>query len=231
MSHSLLILLALGCVLCGSAYAWNASTLPGKIWRFDRTDSLGGHAVKVLGHPQVVETPYGKAVKFNGVGDALFTEVHPLAGAKTWTWEVIFEPDADGAPQQRFFHLSVVDAAGHDTDSRMMFETRIVDGQWCLDSFAMSGGHQLALLNCKKRYPLGKWYRVTAVYDGKTLRNYVGNELQGEGDVQLIPQGAGRSSIGTRINLKDFFKGSVYEARFTRRALPVADFLKMPRAR
>ena len=59
---------------------------------------------------------------------------------------------------------------------------------------------------------------VTAVYDGKTLKNYVGNELQGEGEVHLIPQGAGRSSVGVRINLKDYFKGAIFEARFTQRA-------------
>jgi hypothetical protein len=69
---------------------------------------------------------------------------------------------------------------------------------------------------------------VTAVYDGTTLKNYVGDELQGEGEVHLLPQGKGHASIGVRINLQDYFKGAVMEARFTPRALPVSDFLKMP---
>jgi hypothetical protein len=142
---------------------------------------------------------------------------------------VIFRPDEDGAAAQRFFHLSVLDpATGKDIDDRLLFEIRIVKGQWCLDSFATAGGKSKTLLNCDKLHALGKWYRVTAVYDGTTLRNYVGDELQGEGGVQLVPQRPGHSSVGVRINLKDHFKGAIYEARFTRRALTPGEFLKMP---
>ena len=84
-------------------------------WRFDDTASLGGHATKVLGHPKVIETPMGKAIAFNGVDDALFVGVHPLAGAETWTWEMIFKPDADGGAEQRVFHLQSIDpATGED---------------------------------------------------------------------------------------------------------------------
>lgn len=221
----LLALLAFG---CAPTHAVLARESLQKIWRFDRIDSIGGHPTTILGHPQIIHTSRGKAVHFNGVDDALFVGVHPLANTSTWTWEVIFRPDADGAPAQRFFHLSVLDSQGHDTNDRMLFEIRIVDGSWCLDSLASSGDHKRALLNCQKRYPLDKWYRVTAVYDGKTLCNYVGDELQGEGELSLTPQGTGHSSIGTRINQRDFFKGSIYAARFTRKALPTEDFLKLP---
>jgi hypothetical protein len=93
-----------------------------EVWMFDQTSAVGGHATQALGHPQVIDTPFGKAVQFNGVEDALFVPVHPLAGAETWTWEVIFRPDADGAPAQRFFHLSVLDpATGKDIDDRLLF--------------------------------------------------------------------------------------------------------------
>jgi hypothetical protein len=210
-------------------FGQSAGVESAEIWMFNQTSVVGGHTAKVLGHPQVIETPFGKAVQFDGVVDALFVPVHPLAGAETWTWEVIFRPDADGAPAQRFFHLSVLDpATGRDTDDRLLFEIRIVNGQWCLDSFAMANGQSKTLLNCGKLHPLGKWYRVTAVYDGKTLSNYVGDELQGEGAVQLVPQRPGHSSVGVRINLKDHFKGAMFEARFTRKALAVREFLKMP---
>jgi hypothetical protein len=202
-------------------------------WRFDDTGSLGGHATKVLGHPQVIETPMGKAIAFDGVNDALFVGVHPLAGAETWTWEMIFKPDADGGAEQRIFHLQSIDpATGKDVpQERMLFEIRIRDGQWCLDSFATSGGQSKALLNCEKRYPFGKWYRVTTVYDGKMLRNYVGDELQGEGEVHLIPQRSGHFSVGVRMNLVDYYKGAIYSTRFTRSALEVGDFLKTPAGR
>ena len=42
------------------------------------------------------------------------------------------------------------------------------------------------------------------------------------------PQRPGHSSVGVRINLKDHFKGAIFEARFTRRALTPREFLKMP---
>jgi hypothetical protein len=200
------------------------------IWRFDDVAKLGGHATKVLGHPKVIETPMGKAIAFNGVDDALFVDVHPLAGSETWTWEMIFKPDADGKAEQRIFHLQSIDpATGVDAvDERTLFEIRIVKGQWCLDSFATSGGQNKPLLNCEKRYPFGKWYRVTTVYDGKTLKNYVGDELQGEGEVHLVPQRPGRASVGVRINLVDWYKGAIYSTRFTRSSLGVGEFMKMP---
>ena len=200
------------------------------IWRFDSTASVGGNVAEVKGHPAVIDSAAGKAVEFNGVDDALFVKVHPLAGAATWTWEMIFKPDADGKAEQRIFHLQSVEVAtGKDVvNERMLFEIRIRDGKWCLDSFATAGGQSRTLLNCEKLHPFGKWYRVTAVYDGKMLRNYVGDELQGEGELGLRPELPGRSSIGTRIDLRDYYKGGIYAARFTRSALGVDDFMKMP---
>ena len=75
------------------------------VWKFDSTTTIGGHAVTAEGHPHVISTPAGKAVEFGGVDDALFLKVHPLAGAETFTWEVIFRPDVGGAAEQRFFHF------------------------------------------------------------------------------------------------------------------------------
>ena len=111
-----------------------------EVWTFDRLDRIGGHPTTVLGHPRVIQTPLGKAVEFNGVDDALFVDVHPLVGAETFTWEVIFRPDRDGSPEQRFFHLQERDPkTGSDTATRLLFEIRVVGDRWCLDSFALSG--------------------------------------------------------------------------------------------
>lgn len=201
-----------------------------EIWRFDNLDTISGHPAQATGHPQIIATPYGKAMQFNGAGDGIFVAAHPLAGASTYTWEVIFRPDADGAQAQRFFHLQEQDpATGQDTQNRMLFEIRIVDGQWCLDSFANSGNSRRTLLNCKALHPLGQWYHIAAVYDGHLLRNYVDGVLQGEGELTLTPQFSGHSSAGIRINYRDPFKGAILLSRTTPHALTPAEFLPMPK--
>ena len=195
-----------------------------ELWKFDSITNLGGHAVKAEGHPRVISTPAGKAVEFGGVDDVLFLNVHPLAGVEAFTWEVIFRPDVGGAAEQRFFHFQE-----NGTETRMLFEIRVIDGKWCLDSFAQSGTESKALMDRSKLHTLGAWHHAAAVYDGKQYRNYVDGVLQNSAELHLAPQGAGKTSVGTRINRKDYFKGAVLEARMTKRALSTAEFLKMPR--
>ncbi len=195
-------------------------------WNFDRLDSIGGHATHLRGHPRVIDTPLGKAVQFNGIDDAIFVDNHPLAGAETFTWEVVFRPDSNGSPEQRFFHLQEMDAATKaDTQTRMLFETRIRDGRWCLDSFVNTEKGSRALLNFEKLHPLDRWHHAAMTYDGATFRNYVDGQMEGEGSLQFIPQKPGHTSVGVRINLRDYFKGAIRLARFTRRALKPGEFL------
>jgi len=193
------------------------------VWKFDNITRIGGHAVTAEGHPRVIETPAGKAVEFGGVEDALFLNVHPLAGAESFTWEVIFRPDVGGAAEQRFFHFQQ-----NGADTRMLFEIRVIARSWCLDSFAASGAESKALMDREKLHPLGVWHHAAAVYDGREYRNYVDGVLEGTAQVHLAPQGTGQTSVGTRINRRDYFKGAVLAARMTDRALPPAEFLKLP---
>jgi hypothetical protein len=185
-------------------------------------DRIGGHPTEVLGHPQVIDTPLGKAIAFNGVDDAIFVGVHPLAGAETFTWEAIFRPDG-GQPAQRWFHLQE-----DGTENRLLFEIRRVEGNWYLDSYGHSGEAQQALMNRERLHPLGAWYHVAAVYDGREFRNYVNGVQEGAAPIHFAPQKPGRSSIGVRINKVDYFNGAIHLARFTRRALTPSEFLKIP---
>jgi hypothetical protein len=198
-----------------------------EVWTFDRLDQIGGHPTTVLGRPHVIDTPVGKAIEFNGTDDALFLDIHPLAGAETFTWEAIFRPDG-GEAEQRWFHLEENPATGSDTDSRMLFEIRVIDGRWCLDAFNRSGNVQRALLNRNSLHALRNWYHVAAVYDGKQFRHYVDGVEEGAAEIHLAPQGPGRTSVGVRINKTYYFKGAVHMARFTRRALTPSEFLKPP---
>jgi hypothetical protein len=188
-------------------------------WRFNSLKRIGGHAVTVEGSPRVDHD----SIVFDGIHDALFLDVHPLAGARQWTWEVIFRPDPGGRAEQRFFHLQETGTA-----TRMLFEIRLANNEWWLDSYAHHGEKGQALIDPKKRHPVGRWYAVEAVYDGRTYRNYVNGILQNEAAIALSPQSTGRTSIGTRINRVDYFKGAVRLSRFTRRALPPTAFLKAP---
>ena len=205
-----------------------ASAQPPEIWTFDNLQKIAGHNVTVLGHPKIIDSPLGKAVEFNGVDDALYLDFHPLAGAAAFTWEAIFRPYG-GAFEQRWFHLAEQDPQTHaDTGNRMLFEVRIVDNNWYLDTYCENQGLQRTLMNRKALHPVGPWYHVAAVYDGKTLTNYVDGVQQNTAPVQFQPQGPGHTSVGTRINKQSYFKGAVHLARFTRRALSPSEFLRPP---
>jgi len=197
------------------------------VWNFDRLDRIGGHSTEVVGHPRIVDTPAGKAIEFNGVDDGLYVNVHPLAGAATYTWEAIFCPDG-GDAEQRWFHLEQNPATGLNNQTRMLFEIRVIGNQWCLDAYNRSGRADMTLLDTQKLHPLGAWYQVAQVYDGKEYSCYVDGVKEGGGAVHFTPQGEGRTSVGMRMQKVYFFKGAVAKARFTRRALQVSEFLKAP---
>jgi hypothetical protein len=197
----------------------------GVMWTFDRLENIGGHRTTVLGQPKVINSPIGKAVEFDGVDDALFIDNHPLAGARTFTWEAIFRPDG-GEREQRWFHLSEqIPQTGADTENRMLFEIRVVDARWFLDSYIQSGTENKALMNRQALHQLGAWYHVASVYDGQEFRNYVDGVQEGSAQLNLAPHGPGHASVGVRINKVFYFKGAVHLARFTRRALTPSEFL------
>jgi hypothetical protein len=197
------------------------------VWLFDRLEHIGGHRTTVLGEPRVIDSPVGKAVEFDGQDDALFIDHHPLAGAGAFTWEAIFRPDG-GPREQRWFHLNERDpVTGSDTENRMLFEIRVAGDHWFLDSYHQSGAVNKALINRAALHPLGAWYHVASVYDGREFSNYVDGVREGAALVDLAPHGPGRASVGVRINKLFYFKGAVHLARFTRRALSPAEFVKV----
>jgi putative heme-binding domain-containing protein len=199
-----------------------------EVWLFDRIEKIGGHKTTVLGEPAVIDSSVGKAVEFDGVNDALDIDNHPLAGADTFTWEAIFRPDG-GEKEQRWFHLSERDpVTGLDTDNRMLFEIRVAGDKWFLDSYNQSGSASKALMNRTALHPVGVWYHVASVYDGKEFRNYVDGVREGAAEVHLAPHGPGHASVGMRINRVFYFKGAIHMARFTRKALSPSEFLAPP---
>ena len=193
-----------------------------EVWVFDRLDRIGGHPAQVFGTPSVIDTDKGKAVDFDGVEDALFIDNHPLAGARAFTWEVIFRPAKGGRPEQRFFHMQ-------ETGSlhRLLMETRLIGDEWCLDTFAASSSGDQTLIDRKLLHPLDRWHHVALVYDGTQMRSYVNAKLELSAAVTLAPHGEGKTSVGVRFNKIDYFRGAIRMARMSRRALAPAEFLKV----
>jgi hypothetical protein len=189
-----------------------------ELWTFDSLERVGGLAPRVEGSPQVITTPLGRAVQFDGVDDALFFGRHPLAGASLFTFEALFRPDG-GAFEQRWFHLesdaepAVKPGAG---STRMLFEIRVVENSWYLDAFIKGPGYSQVLIVPEKRFPLGQWHHVAQTYDGATYRSYVDGQLQAEAAVPFRPQGPGHSSVGIRLNHVNPFRGAVRQASFVR---------------
>jgi len=198
------------------------------VWKFDSLSTVAGLPVEVVGQPTLIETAAGKALHLNGATDVVYVPEHPLAGASTFTWEVVFRPEG-GDEEQRFFHLQETNpATGEDGDSRMLFELRVIGDQWCLDAFVKSGENGLTIIDRSKLYPLNQWYRATLVFDGSELRAYVGSNLQGAGPLSFVPQNSGRTSLGMRINRISPYRGALLAARMTPRALTLAEFLPLP---
>jgi hypothetical protein len=227
----------LGGLVCASAAGLPARAADQSVWTFDSLDSIGGLKPRVEGHPQVIATPWGKAIEFNGVDDALFFDQHPLAGFPAFTFEAIFRPDG-GDASQRWFHLAEVDpvtgrdslpTGTQDPNPRFTFELRVLNqDQWYLDAFTAGPGYNKPLQFSDKLHTIGHWYAVAQTYDGRMYRSFVDGVLQGEAPIDFKPQGPGHASVGTRINRLNYFRGAVMMARFTPKALTPEEFLKVP---
>ena len=151
----------------------------------------------------------------------IFPPIHPLTGMTEFTVEVIFRPDAGGPAEQRFFHMKV-----GDTEERVMFETRLVEGnQWFMDAFMQTGEQNNTMYAVGDTHEIGPWYHAAIVMDGKIFKHYVNGRMELGKEVDFKPQGPGRTSLGVRINNVFWFKGAIRKVRITPRAIKPGDFL------
>ena len=199
----------------------NASFSQSVVWDLKKTNKIGGHKTTVVGQPKVIKTDQGKAIEFDGVDDGIFIETNPLAGAKTFTIEAWFRPDADGPAEQRWLHVEDLE----NVESRAMLETRVSKDLWFLDTFLKSGDNRLPLFAENFKHPTGRWYHVALVYDGAEMRHYIDGKLELSGKIAMKPFGRGRVSIGVRQNKVFWFKGAVRKVRFSQAALGPEAFL------
>ena len=191
------------------------------VWAVDNLAQIGGNRTEVLGSPNVIETPNGKAVEFDGKGDGLIVDSHPLSGVDRFTIEIVFRPDAGGLPEQRFLHLQ-----DSDSEDRILIETRLIeDRQWFLDTYVQSNEASATLFAEDFRHPVGKWYHAALVYDGREMRHYVNGMVEMAQELVFTPVRGGQTSIGVRMNKVYWFRGAIKTVRFTSEALPPETFL------
>lgn len=192
------------------------------VWKIDNLEKIGGNKIEILGEPKVIKTERGKAVEFDGIDDGIFINVNPLEGAGEFTIEAVFRPDANGAKEQRWFHIEDME----NVESRALLETRVTGNEWFLDTFIKSGENRLPLYAENFKHKTDEWHTVALVFDGKEMRHYVDGKQELSGKLQIKPFGKGKTSIGVRQNKIFWFKGAVRKLRFTNRAFSPGKFLK-----
>lgn len=222
MTNSILGAMLLSFVVAGVQAAEPTSGAEPIVWNVDNLETIGGHSVTIVGKPRVIETDRGKAIEFDGRGDAVYVPNNPLAGLTQFTAEVIFRPAANGPTEQRFLHFQP-----DGVDDRVLFETRLRPGdQWFLDTYLQTGPGKHTLFAEKSMHPLGPWYHAAIVVAEGKMRHYVNGREELSADVQLTPLAAGQTSIGVRFNRVHWFQGAIRQIRITPTALPPEKFLQ-----
>jgi hypothetical protein len=193
------------------------------IWKLDRLDAVGGKTPVVEGAPKIVRDASGAAAAwFNGRSDGVVVPGNPIAGRAQFTIEILFFPEADGLPAQRFLHIE------DEIPRRALIETRLnKSGQWWLDTFLFQDEKGLPLIDPKKVHPTDRWYWAALRYDGKRMTSFVNGVKELEGDIAFGPMVGGETSLGVRLNRVYWFKGAIREVRFHPTAIEPAELQRV----
>jgi hypothetical protein len=175
--------------------------------------------MKLRGKPEILKCKYGKAVAFNGSTDAIFLEKMPLTGLSQFTIEMIIQPQSGGNFEQRFLHC------GETQGDRILLELRAIRTDWYFDAFIATGEQKCTLIDPNLLHPLDQWYHLAYVIDNGKLETYVNGKKELEGNIVITPLKSGKTSIGVRQNEVSWFRGAIYDIRFTGKALTPKDFM------
>jgi hypothetical protein len=175
--------------------------------------------IQINGNPQLVDSPYGQAVHFNGISDALFLEEMPFKSMEEFTVEMVFYPEINAPFEQRILHIGEVD------EDRMLLEIRAVKNNWYFDGFVASKENKRALIDEQLTHPLGQWYHVALVVDRESMTTFVNGKQELSEPFSFALIESGRSSIGVRQNIRSWFKGKIYKIRITPKSLKPDDFM------
>lgn len=190
-------------------------------WQIDTLKGVGGFPTLLVGNPEVIDTPGGLAVLFDGNEDGLQVNANPIFEAESFTMELVLRPDPEGNLEQPCFHMREIGG-----ENSVLLEIHGASDQWFLYSSIQSEGEFQSLAADSLRHSFGTWYHVALVYDGKMMRQYVNGREELSGAIRIVPFERGRTSLGTQMDLMGFFKGAILQARFTSRALGPKELMK-----
>lgn len=192
------------------------------IWNVDNLDTIGGFPVTVIGNPKIIESELGKAVEFDGIDDGMFINSNPVAGADSFTVEIVFMPYPGGGAEQRFLHIQ------QDENNRMLIELRSTNtDQWYIDTFIKSPSSNKTLVDPANLHPNSQWHVAALVYANGEMRHYIDGELELTGSVNYLKQSTGISSLGVRQNKVSWYKGAIQKVRVSHRALLPTELYKI----
>lgn len=212
----------LWCTACASQGGQEKSSIT---WKFNSLTSISGHAVEQMGQPKIVDSPYGKAVSFDGDGDRLLVNANPLGDATEFTVEIVFKPN-DVFPnnkEPRIFHIESSD----NPNRRITIELRLNDKkQWYFDAFIKSDNSQFTLIDPAKVHTVGEWAHAAMTFKNREFISYVNGEkeLTAQVDYLRIPANA-KTSVGARMNQIHWFNGDILQVRVTKKALLPEEFV------
>lgn len=190
------------------------------IWRIPDLFRSAEMKLEKSGNPQVVTKEGRECLAFDGQRDALVVGENPLAGASEFTLEALFSAEAGGQEEQRFVHIQ------GDDESRALLELRSEKDGWYADVFVHFQDGERFLNDPVLIHPFGCWTTLALSFDGLQLRQHVNGRLELQDTLRPGKLGAGRVSLGMRINGVSPFRGRLACVRFTPAALDEDELMR-----
>jgi len=200
-------------------FAFCNDSIRSELWELDNLNEIAGHKVSYTGSPVVVQTDLGPAIRFNGVKDKVLIDANPIGDAKAFTVEMVFNADPAYATNKepRFMHIQ---DPSDPAQKRVMMELRLsASNQVYLDGFMNTDNSKLTLIDEKLLHSSGVWNHVALTYANDTLSTWFNGKKELQGRVsysKAILNATGKTSLGARMDDRNYFKGMIKAIRVTR---------------
>lgn len=184
-------------------------------WEINNTREVGGNPVTVSGNPRVINAHDERFVEFDGQDDGILINANPIEGMEEFTISVDFKAYS-GYPEnreQRFLHIQDPE----NENRRILIELRLNErDEWYGDWFIKSENENLTLMDSSRTHPVNEWATISLVYSDGVIKGYVNGNEEVAGKFHYLPiAGNAKTSIGTRMDQRSWFKGVIKEIRFT----------------